>query len=47
MNYYIGEPGSSGMKFDNITDFLDAIADIASTYAENGEDWFEIEIIHD
>ena len=47
MNYYIGEPGSSGMKFDNITDFLDTIADIASTYAENGEDWFEIEIIND
>lgn len=47
MQYYIGEPGSSGQKFDNITAFLDAIADLASTYEENGEDWFEIEVISD
>ena len=47
MKYYIGEPGSSGMKFDNIEDFIKAIRDVASTYEENGEDWFEIEIIND
>lgn len=47
MQYYIGEAGSSGQKFDNINDFLEAIADLASTYAENGEDWFEIEVIND
>jgi hypothetical protein len=47
MQYYIGESGSSGRKFDNIDDFLDAIVDLASIYYENGEDWFEIEVIND
>lgn len=47
MQFYIGECGSSGQKFDNITDFLKAISDLADTYAENGEDWFEIEVIND
>lgn len=47
MQYYIGECGSSGRKFDNIYDFIDAIVDLASTYEENGEDWFEIEVIND
>ena len=47
MRFYIGESGSTGRQFDNIDDFLDAIADLADTYAENGEDWFEIEVIND
>lgn len=47
MKFYIGECGSSGQEFDNINDFLDAIVDIANTYAENGEDWFEIEVVND
>lgn len=47
MRFYIGESGSSGRQFDNIDDFLDAIVDLADTYAENGEDWFEIEVIND
>ena len=47
MQYYIGEAGSSGREFDNIREFLVAISDLASTHEENGEDWFEIEIIND
>lgn len=46
MKFYIGEGGSSGQKFDNINDFLDTFADLANTYAENGEEWFEIEIVN-
>lgn len=47
MQYYIGESGSSGRKFDYFQDFVDALADLAITYAENGEDWFEVEVVHD
>lgn len=47
MKFYIGECGSSGREFDNINDFLDAIVDLANTYAENDEDWFEIEVVND
>ena len=47
MKFYIGESGSSGREFDNINDFLNAITELANTYAENGEDWFEIEVIND
>lgn len=47
MQYHIGEAGSSGQKFNNIREFLDAISDLARTYEENGEDWFEIEVIND
>lgn len=47
MKYYIGECGSSGRKFDNIRDFLEAITELVITYAENGEEWFEIEIVND
>ena len=47
MKFYIGECGSTGREFDNIIDFLDAITDLASTYEENGEDWFEIEVVND
>lgn len=47
MEYYIGESGSSGRRFDNIREFLDEIADLANTYAENGEPYFEIEVVND
>lgn len=46
MKFYISEEGSSGMEFKNINDFLEAITDAAETFEENGEEWFEIEIIH-
>lgn len=47
MKYYIGESGSSGREFDSIQDFLDAIADLANIYEENGEEWFEIQVVND
>lgn len=47
MKFYIGEVGSSGREFDTLTEFLDAISDLASTYEENGEECFEIEVIND
>ena len=47
MKYYIGEVGSSGRKFDTLPEFLQAIKELAETYEENGEDWFEIEVISD
>lgn len=46
MKFYIAEEGCSGMKFKNINAFLDAITDAIETHEENGEEWFEIEIIH-
>lgn len=46
MEFYIGESGSSGRKFDNLEDFLKAITDLVSTYKESGETWFEIEVIN-
>lgn len=46
MKFYIAEEGCSGMEFENINAFLDAITDAAETHEENGEEWFEIEIIH-
>ena len=47
MKYFIGENGSTGREFDSIQDFLDAIADLAKTREENGEEWFEIQIVND
>ena len=46
MEFYIGESGSSGRKFDKFSDFLSAVNDLAHTYYENGEDCFEIEIVN-
>ena len=46
MKFYIVKPGSSWQEFDTITEFLKAISDLANTYAENGEDWFEIEVVN-
>ena len=47
MKYFIGASGSTGREFDSIQDFLDAIADLAQTREENGEDRFEIQIMND
>ena len=44
MKCFISERGSTGREFDNIQDFLDAISDLATTYEENGEDYFEIKV---
>ena len=47
MKYFIGASGSTGREFDSIQDFLDAIADLAQTHEENGEEWFEIQVVND
>ena len=47
LKYFIGASGSTGREFDNIQDFLDAIADLAQTHEENGEEWFEIQVVND
>lgn len=47
MKFIIKENGSTDREFDSIQDFLDAIADLAQTREENGEDRFEIQIIND
>lgn len=47
MKYFIEEKGSTGREFDSIQDFLDAIADLAQTHEENGEEWFEIQVVND
>lgn len=46
MQYYIGECGSSGQKFDSIQDFLTAIEELANACQQTGEEWFEIEVIN-
>ena len=47
LKYFIGENGSTGREFDSIQDFLDAIVDLAQTHEENGEEWFEIQVVND
>ena len=47
MKYFIGENESTDREFDSIQEFLDAIADLAQTREENGEEWFEIQIVND
>ncbi len=47
MKYFIGASGSTGREFDSIQDFLDDICDLAETYEENGEEWFEIQVLND
>ena len=47
LKYFIGENRSTGREFDSIQDFLDAIADLAQTREEKGEEWFEIQIVND
>lgn len=47
MTFYIGESGSSGRKFTNEDDFIDAIRELIDTYKNNGEEWFEIQVVND
>ena len=47
MKFIIKENGSKDREFDSIQDFLDAIADLAQTHEENGEEWFEIQVVND
>ena len=47
MNYYIGEPGSTGRYFDNFDDFVSALRDLADTYKIEGNETFEVEVIRD
>lgn len=47
MKFYIGECGSSGRQFENAEDFIKAIRDLVSSYEEDGEEWFEIEVVRD
>lgn len=44
MKYFISEDGGTGCEFNNFSDFMDAISDIALAYEENGEDYFEIKV---
>lgn len=44
MNYFISEDGCAGREFNNFSDFMDAISDLASAYEENGKDYFEIKV---
>ena len=47
MNYYIGEPGSTGRYFDDFDDFVSALRDLADIYETEGEETFEVEVIRD
>lgn len=47
MKYYIAESGSSGRQFDNWEDFIEALDDLASTYANECEEWFEVAVARD
>lgn len=47
MNYYIGEPGSTGQYFDDFDDFVSALRDLADIYETEGEETFEVEVIRD
>lgn len=47
MKFLLYELNSTGREFDNIQELLDAIADLAKAYEENGEEWFEIQVVND
>lgn len=47
MKFYINESGSAGREFNTLQEFLDAISELAGTYEENEEEWFEIQVIND
>ena len=47
MNYYVGEPGSTGRYFDDFDDFVSALRDLANTNETEGEETFEVEVIRD
>ena len=45
MNYYVGEPGSTGRYFDDFDDFVSALRDLANTHETEGKETFEVEVI--
>ena len=45
MNYYIGEPGSTGRYLDDFDNFVSALRDLADTYETKGNETFEVEVI--
>ena len=47
MNYYVGEPGSTGRYFDDFDDFVSALRDLANTHEIEDEETFEVEVIRD
>lgn len=47
MNYYIGEPGSTGRYFDDFDNFVSALRDLADTYKTEDNEIFEVEVIRD
>lgn len=47
MIYYIAESGSAERSFDNLTNFIEALKDLASTYESEGKETFEIEVASD
>lgn len=47
MRYFVRASGSTGRELDSTQDFLDAIADLAQSREENGEEWFEIQVLND
>lgn len=44
MKFLLYELNSTGREFDNIQELLDAIADLAQAYEENGEKMFAVGI---
>ena len=44
MKYYIGSVNGSGIKTNNLGDFIEYLRDMAMTAEEQGEDWFEINV---
>lgn len=47
MKYFISVQGSIGREFDNIQDFMDAIAVLAQTHEEYSEELFKIQVVND
>ena len=47
MNYYIGEPGSTGRYFDDFDELVSALRDLAKTHETEGNETFEVEVIRD
>ena len=47
MKFIIKENGSTDREFDSIQNFLDAVADLAQSREENGEERFEMQVVND
>ena len=47
MNYYIGEPGSTGRYFDDFDSFVSAMRDLADACEAEDEETFEVEVVRD